>query len=102
MANGLDCRQHSRSRSLTSITGWFDPAPKGGFVRLPASSYLPAKGDPAVRLPGLRRGDPVALENGRVLPVNGAPPGPELAHPPAFANLGAGHPPRPRVVETPG
>jgi len=101
-ANGLDCRQHSRSRSLTSITGWFDPAPKGGFVRLPASSYLPAKGDPAVRLPGLRRGDLVALENDRVLRVNGAPPGPELAHRPEFANLGAVHPSRPLLLETPG
>src|SRR5438445_290793 len=88
--------------SLPPITGWFDLAPKGGFVRLPATSYLPAKGDPAVRLPGLRRGDLVALENGRVLSVNGAPPGPELAHRPEFANLGAVHPSRPLLLETPG
>ena len=87
---------------MPPLTGWFDPAPKGGFVRLPASSYLPAKGDPAVRLPGLRRGDLVALENDRVLRVNGAPPGPELAHRPEFANLGAVHPSRPLLLETPG
>ena len=87
---------------MPPVTGWFDLAPKGGFVRLPATSYLPAKGDPAVRLPGLRRGDLVALENGRVLSVNGAPPGPELAHRPEFANLGAVHPSRPLLLETPG
>src|SRR2546426_9388739 len=34
----------------------------------------PARGDPAVRLPGLRRGDLVTLENDRVTRVNGAPP----------------------------
>ena len=38
---------------MPPITGWFDPAPKGGFLRLAANSYLPAKGDPSVRLPGL-------------------------------------------------
>src|SRR5438093_1353753 len=88
--------------SLPPLTGWFDPAPKGGFVRFPASSYLPAKGDAAVRLPGLRRGDLVALENGRVVSVNGAPPGPGLAHRPEFAKLGAVHPSRPLLLETPG
>src|SRR5256884_380684 len=92
----------SHQRYLAPITGWFDPAPKGGFVRFPASSYLPAKGDAAVRLPGLRRGDLVALENGRVVSVNGAPPGPGLAHRPEFAKLGAVHPSRPLLLETPG
>ena len=85
-----------------SITGWFDPAPKGGFLRLPAHSYLPAKGDSSVRLPGLRRGDLVTLENGRVLTVNGAPPGAWLADRPEFAKLGAVHPSRPLLLETPG
>jgi transcription termination factor Rho len=87
---------------LPPITGWFDPAPKGGFLRLAANSYLPAKGDPAVRLPGLRRGDLLAVEDGRVVRVNDAPPGPGLAHRPEFANLGAVHPVRPLVLETPG
>src|SRR2546425_5457389 len=65
---------HCRGALLTPITGWFDPAPKGGSLRLAANSYLPARGDPAVRLPGLRRGDLVTLENDRVTRVNGAPP----------------------------
>lgn len=87
---------------MPPITGWFDPAPKGGFVRLAAHSYLPAKGDPSVRLPGLRRGDLVTLENGRVVSVNGAPPGAGLADRPEFAKLGAVHPARPLRLETPG
>ena len=33
---------------MAPITGWFDPSPKGGALRLAANSYLPAKGDPAV------------------------------------------------------
>src|SRR3989442_7094467 len=87
---------------MPPITGWFDPTSNGGAVRRAANSYLPAKGDPGVRLPGLRRGDLVALDNGRVLSVNGAPPSPELAHRPEFANLGAVHPSRPLLLETPG
>ncbi|HEX4573786.1 MAG TPA: transcription termination factor Rho [Gemmatimonadales bacterium] len=62
-------------------------------MRLAANGYLPAKGDPALRLPGLRRGDLVALDNGRVLGVNGGPPT-GLAERPAFADLGAVHPSR--------
>ena len=85
---------------MPTITGWFDPAPKGGFLRLAANSYLPAKGDPPVRLPGLRRGDLLTLENGRVLGVNGAPPGAALADRPEFAQLGAVHPSRPLSLET--
>jgi transcription termination factor Rho len=85
---------------MTPITGWFDPAPKGGFLRLAANSYLPAKGDPAVRLAGLRRGDLVALENGRVLTVNGAPPDAGIDARPAFVDLGAVHPSRPLSLET--
>ena len=48
---------------MLPVTGWFDPSPKGGALRLAANSYLPAKGDPAVRLPGLRRGDLIELIN---------------------------------------
>jgi transcription termination factor Rho len=86
---------------LPPITGWFDPAPKGGFLRLAAHSYLSAKGDVPVRLPGLRRGDRVVVENGRVASVNGTAPGPGLADRPLFATLGAVHPSRPLLLETP-
>src|SRR6266704_3001989 len=68
---------------LPSTTGWFDPTSNGGALRLAAHSYLPAKGDPAVRLPGLRRGDPAGL-----------------ADRPEFAKLGAVHPSRPLSLET--
>jgi len=85
---------------MLPITGWFDPSPKGGAVRLAANSYLPAKGDPAVRMPGLRRGDLIVLENGRVTTVNGLPAS-ELDGRPEFASLGAVHPRRPLTLETP-
>ncbi|MEX2156834.1 MAG: transcription termination factor Rho [Gemmatimonadales bacterium] len=85
---------------MPSLTGWFDPAPKGGFLRLAAHSYLPAKTDPPVRLPGLRRGDLIVLDNGRVTTVNGRPAG-RLDGRPDFANLGAVHPNRPLTLETP-
>src|SRR6058998_2018724 len=85
---------------MPQITGWFDPSPKGGFLRLAAHSYLPAKGDPQVRLPGLRRGDLVVLEDGRVRTANGLPPE-RLDARPAFTDLGAVHPKRPLILETP-
>ncbi len=85
---------------LAPVSGWFDPAPKGGFLRLAAHSYLPAKGDPQVRLPGLRRGDLVALADGRVVSVNGAAPE-QARERPEFAKLGAVHPSRALVLETP-
>ncbi|HEY3280061.1 MAG TPA: transcription termination factor Rho [Gemmatimonadales bacterium] len=85
---------------MPPITGWFDPAPKGGFLRLAANSYLPAKGDPAVKLPGLRRGDLVVLEDGGVRSVNGSPPE-SLGARPDFGDLGAVHPSRPLTLETP-
>src|SRR5437660_10162533 len=85
---------------MPPITGWFDPSPKGGFLRLAAHSYLPAKGDPPVRLPGLRRGDLIVLENGRVTTVNGLPAS-QLDGRPEFASLGAVHPSRPLTLETP-
>ncbi len=84
---------------MPSITGWFDPSPKGGHLRLAANSYLPAKGDVAVRLPGLRRGDLIALDNGRVTTVNGRPAA-ELDGRPEFTSLGAVHPSRPLTLET--
>jgi transcription termination factor Rho len=61
---------------------------------------LPAKGDPAVRLPGLRRGDLVVLDSGRVTTVNGLP-AEQLDGRPDFASLGAVHPNRPLTLETP-
>ena len=85
---------------MAPITGWFDPSPKGGSLRLAANSYLPAKGDPPVRLPGLRRGDLIVLENGRVTTVNGLPAA-QLDGRPDFASLGAVHPNRPLTLETP-
>jgi transcription termination factor Rho len=53
-----------------------------------------------VRLPGLRRGDLIVLEDGRVRSVNGVPPE-RLAGRPDFADLGAVHPSRPLLLETP-
>jgi transcription termination factor Rho len=85
---------------MLPVTGWFDPSPKGGALRLAANSYLPAKGDPAVRMPGLRRGDLIVLENGRVTTVNGLPAS-QLDGRPEFASLGAVHPSRPLTLETP-
>src|SRR5438034_83064 len=85
---------------LCPITGWFDPTSNGGAVRLAANSYLPAKGDAGVRLPGLRRGDLVTMDNGRVTSVNGLPPT-HLDQRPDFAKLGAVHPSRPLRLETP-
>jgi transcription termination factor Rho len=84
---------------MAPITGWFDPSPKGGALRLAANSYLPAKGDPPVRMPGLRRGDLIVLENGRVTTVNGLPAA-QLDGRPDFASLGAVHPSRPLTLET--
>ena len=85
---------------MPPITGWFDPAPKGGFLRLAANSYLPGKGDPPVRLPGLRRGDLIVLDRGRITTVNGMPVG-KLDGRPEFTDLGAVHPNRPLTLETP-
>ena len=86
---------------MAPIAGWFDPAKNGGFLRLAANSYLPAKGDVSVRLPGLKRGDLLTLENGRVVSVNGGAP--EAARDrPDFTSLGAVHPSRPLVLETTG
>jgi transcription termination factor Rho len=85
---------------MAIISGWFDPTAKGGFLRVAANSYLPGSGDAAVRLGGLRRGDRVALESGRVASVNGAPPDAGLADRPEFAKLGAVHPSRPLALET--
>jgi len=85
---------------MPAITGWFDPSQKGGALRLAANSYLPAKGDPPVRMPGLRRGDLIVLEDGRVTTVNGLPAA-QLDGRPDFSTLGAVHPSRPLTLETP-
>ncbi|MGH7607754.1 MAG: transcription termination factor Rho [Gemmatimonadales bacterium] len=85
---------------MPPITGWFDPAPKGGFLRLATHGYLPAKGDPPVRLPGLRRGDAIVLDGGRVVTVNGLAAA-QLDGRREFAKLGAVHPNRPLTLETP-
>jgi transcription termination factor Rho len=85
---------------MPPTTGWFDPSPKGGALRFAANSYLPAKGDPSVRMPGLRRGDLVVLDNGRVVTVNGIPAA-QINGRPEFASLGAVHPNRPLTLETP-
>jgi transcription termination factor Rho len=53
-----------------------------------------------VKLPGLRRGDLVVLEDGRVQSVNGSPPE-SLGARPDFSDLGAVHPSRPLTLETP-
>ena len=84
---------------MPPITGWFDPSAKGGALRLAANSYLPGKGDPPVRLPGLRRGDLITVDNGQVTTVNGQPAA-QLDGRPDFTSLGAVHPNRPLTLET--
>ncbi len=69
-------------------------------MRLAANSYLPGARDPAVRLPGVRRGDLVVLDDGRVQSANGLPPE-SAADRPEFAKLGAVHPSRLLRLETP-
>jgi len=51
-------------------------------------------------MPGLRRGDLIVLDNGRVTTVNGLPAA-QLDGRPDFASLGAVHPSRPLTLETP-
>ena len=84
---------------MPPITGWYDPSAKGGALRSAANSYLPGPRDPAVRMPGLRRGDLIVLEDGRVRSVNGLPPE-RAASRPEFAKLGAVHPSRPLTLTT--
>ncbi len=85
---------------MPSITGWFDPTPRGGALRLAANSYLPDSRDPVVRLPGLRKGDKVVLKDGRVESVNGLAPE-TLRDRPEFTSLGAVHPSRLLRLENP-
>lgn len=68
-------------------------------MRVAANGYLPASGDPPVKLPGLRRGDLVTVDGGRVVTVNGTSPG-GLAERPEFGKLGAVHPNRPLRLES--
>src|SRR5439155_25639575 len=79
---------------MASITGWYEPTTKGGALRSAAQSYLPGPRDPGVRLPGLRKGDLLTLQDGRVQSVNGLPPDQAAARP-EFTKLGAVHPSRP-------
>ena len=83
---------------MPTLTGWYDPTRNGGALRLAANSYLPGPRDPVVRLPGLRKGDLVVMEDGRVKSVNGQPPE-TLATRPEFTSLGAVHPNRPLTLE---
>jgi len=69
-------------------------------LRLAANSYLAAKGDAGVRMPGLRRGDLITLDGGRVQQVNGLPPE-TASQRPVFSDLGAVHPNRPLALEIP-
>jgi len=78
---------------MPPLTGWFDPSPRGGVLRLAAHGYLAGPQDPRVRLRGLRRGDLITLDNGRVTSVNGLPPD-RVAERPEFTKLGAVHPSR--------
>src|SRR3990172_6989732 len=94
---GLILQAHS---CMASITGWYDPTPKGGAVRLAAHGYLPSPRAHGVRLTEIRRGDLVVLEDGRVQSVNGLAPE-DLAHRPEFGKLGAVHPKRMLRLETP-
>ena len=53
-----------------NVTGWFDAARDGGFLRRPVNSYLPDPADPfispaLVRLHQLRRGDKLEVSFGR-------------------------------------
>src|SRR5437868_3109217 len=82
------------------ISGWYDQTQRGGALRLAENSYLAGPRDPAVRYPGLRRGDLVVLEDGRVKSVNGLAPE-TLATRPEFSTLGAVHPSRLMRLETP-
>src|SRR5260370_35496200 len=83
--------------SMPPIIGWFDPTANGGAVRRAANSHLPAKGDPGVRLAGLRRGDLVALEERRGASVNGAAPA-HLAERPEVDTPRPRHPSRALVL----
>ena len=82
------------------ITGWYDQTQRGGALRLAENSYLAGPRDPGVRHPGLRRGDLVVLEDGRVKSVNGLAPD-TLAGRPEFTSLGAVHPAKLLRLETP-
>src|SRR5262245_30395230 len=84
---------------MPQLIGWYDTTSKGGALRLAANSYLPASGDPQVRMPGLRRGDALVMDQGRVQTVNGVPAD-QTNHRPEFTKLGAVHPNRPLTLES--
>ena len=96
-----------------SVTGWFDVAREGGFIRLANNSYLPEPTDPfvpavLVRQYGLRRGDKLEAGFGRdhrgrsvvidITLLNDAPPSDEKR--PEFNSLTASYPDRKLTLET--
>ncbi len=96
-----------------SITGWLDLAREGGFIRLPANSYLPEPTDPFVPAPlvrqwALRRGDKLEAMFGRdhrgrsvvtdISLVNDSEPSAEKRS--EFNSLTASYPDRKLTLET--
>ena len=96
-----------------TVTGWIDLAREGGFIRLPANSYLPEPTDPFVpaaliRQFNLRRGDKVDAPFGRdhrgrsvvtdITLVNDEAPSVEKR--PEFNSLTASYPDRKLTLET--
>ncbi len=97
-----------------TVTGWFDSAREGGFVRRADDSYLPTPGDPfvpplVVRQFALRRGDLIEATTGHdqrgrvtvveVQHVNGDDPT-SATRRPDFSSLIASYPERKLVLET--
>ncbi|HEU4565098.1 MAG TPA: transcription termination factor Rho [Gemmatimonadaceae bacterium] len=97
-----------------TMSGWFDTARDGGFIRRASSSYLPQPGDPfvpphIVRQFALRRGDAVDAAVGRdprgrvavaeITAVNGREPTQALRRP-DFSSLPASYPDRKLTLET--
>jgi transcription termination factor Rho len=96
------------------LTGWFDTARDGGYVRRAENSYLATSGDPfvpphIVRQHSLRRGDLVNASIGRdqrgrvsvaeLIEVNGEPSVTGTRRP-DFSSLVASYPERKLVLET--
>ena len=98
----------------TEVTGWFDAARDGGYIRKPASSYLAEAGDPfvpahVVKQFALRRGDAILATAGRdprgrvtvvdITQINGGDPA-LAARRPDFSSLTASYPERKLFLET--
>ena len=111
--------RQERSANVTivadgEVTGWFDTARDGGYIRKPASSYLAEGGDAFVpphvtKQYALRRGDAVNATVGRdprgrvtvvdVQQINDADPA-LAARRPDFSSLTASYPERKLTLET--